>query len=373
MKILITGGHMGPALAVIAALPRSTEIVYVGRKYSFEGDLGYSLEYQTISKMGITFIPITTGRLQRVITPHTLTSLLKVPWGIVDALRILQKESPDVVVGFGGYVSLPVGFAAKLLHIPLFIHEQTLHVGMANKILARVATQIGVGWEETFSYFPKDKTVITGNPLLPFTKDREVVLPKGHLPLLAIVGGSGGSHAINMLVEKSLPTLLSQWRIIHQTGDATEFGDFQKLQKVKEQLPKELQDRYEIVKFIPPGDVWTVLEKSDGVVGRSGINTATMLFVLGKKALLIPLPYGQKKEQYANALLLEKMGLGTILDQKLATPSSFVSAITAMMEMKPQDGEKMKTYATLHLHAAEKIAEMIQLCAQTASQKEKIK
>lgn len=373
MKVLITGGHMAPALAVITALPKSIDVVYVGRKYSFEGDLGYSLEYKTVHSMGIPFIPITTGRLQRVITPHTVKSLLKVPWGVLEALRILRKEHPDVVIGFGGYVSLPIGIAAKLLHIPLVIHEQTLHAGMANKILSRVADTVCVSWEESASLFPEEKTILTGNPLLPMEKQTKVPLPKANLPLLAIVGGSGGSHAINVLVEKSLPQLLSQYRILHQTGDATEFGDYQRLEKIKKQLPKEFQERYGIVKFIDPEEIWDVFKKADAVIGRSGINTVTTLLVLNKKSLLIPLPYGQKKEQHSNAMLLKKVGLGVILEQNMATPASFVEAIADMMKTKPVDDEKMRAYTQLHRHAAEKIAQTILLCHQTVSQNEKVK
>ncbi len=371
MKILITGGHMGPALAVIAALPKDVEVVYVGRTYSFEGDTGYSLEYQTITKMGIPFIPLTTGRLQRVITPHTITSLLKIPRGLLQAIQIVQREKPDVVVGFGGYISLPIGIAASIVKIPLVIHEQILKAGMANKILSRFASKVCVSWEESLAYFPKDKSILTGNPLLPFRTTEHSALPKGSLPLLVIVGGSAGSHAINTLVEDSLSELLSQFRVFHQTGDAAEFEDFERLQKIKKDLPEKLRERYEVVKFINPTDVWEILDRADGVVSRSGINTITMLLVLRKKSLLIPLPYGQKNEQLENALLLEKEGIGMILDQKTATPGSFVKAVTDMMEEKIQDSKQTKEKARLHLMAAQKIAEVIQLCAQTVSKKEK--
>ncbi len=372
MKVLITGGHMGPALAVIAALPKDVQVVYVGRRHSFEGDKGDSLEYQTIRQMGIPFISLTTGRLQRVITPHTLQSLFKIPRGLWEAVGILQKEKPDVVVGFGGYISFPVGLAAKLVGIPLVIHEQILKTGMANKILSHFATKICVSWEQSLAFFPKEKSLLTGNPLLPLSKKVTVKLPTGRLPLLAIVGGSAGSHAINELVRQSLPELLAHFRVFHQTGNASFFGDFATLQNAREQLPKDLQERYEVAKFIPPDEVWGIFDKADGVVTRSGINTITMLLVLGKKSLLIPLTFGQKNEQLENALLLEKEGLGMILHQSTATPSSFVKAITAMMGMKATDPARLSDKAQLHLKAAEKIAAVIQLCAKTVSKKEKI-
>ena len=371
MKVLITGGHMGPALAVIAALPKGTQVVYVGRKYSFEGDTGYSLEYQTVQNMGIPFIPLTTGRLQRVLTPHTVRSLLKIPRGIIEAITILRREKPDVVMGFGGYIFFAVGIAAKIVGIPLVIHEQIQKAGMANKILSKFANKICVSWEESVPYFPKDKVVLTGNPLLPFSEKRHFQMPKGELPLLAIMGGSGGSHAINVLVEDSLSQLLTKYRIFHQTGAASEFGDYERLNKIKDMLPETLQNRYEIVKFIPPEDVWGVLKSADGVVSRSGINTVTMLLVLEKKSLLIPLPYGQKNEQLDNARLLAKYGISMVLAQSEANASRFMEAIAAMMDMKIPKSDILAGKAALHKKAAGNIVEVLQLCAQSASKKEK--
>lgn len=369
MKVLITGGHMGPAVAVIEALPKGIDVVYVGRMHSFEGDKGFSLEYQTITKMGIPFIPLTTGRVQRVFTPHTLPSLLKIPRGFWEAVRILRKEKPDVILGFGGYLSFPIGVAGKLLGIPLVIHEQIRKAGMANQLLSIIADKICISWETSKAYFPQSKVVLTGNPLLPFNKETSLSFPSGKAPLLVIVGGSAGSHALNVLVEGSLLQLLPHYRIFHQTGEAVEFGDFQRLQKIKSDLPPELQGRYKVVTFIPPASVWGVLDKADGVVSRSGINTITMLLVLQKKSLLIPLPYGQKNEQLENALFLKKEGIAHVFDQQSATPSSFVQAITAMMEMK--GNRHLANYKHLHVNAAEKIAEVIQLCATMESKKEK--
>lgn len=371
MKIVITGGHMGPALAVIAALPKDTEVVYVGRMYSFEGDRGYSLEYQTVTKMGIPFIPLTTGRLQRVWTPHTLTSLLKIPRGLFEAYAILKKEKPDVVVGFGGYLSFPVGIAAKIAGIPLVIHEQILRAGMANRLLAKIADKVCISWEESKIFFPKNKTIITGNPLLPFSENIQIPLPPGQLPLLVIVGGSAGSHALNALVEASLPKLLTHYRVFHQTGAASEFGDFERLQKQKEKLPENIRSRYHVVQFISPESVWGVLDRADGVVSRSGINTVTMLLVLQKRSLLIPLPYGQKNEQQTNAKFLTRLGLSCILEQSDANAGSFVDAITGMMNMKMPARDSLKEKAMLHMKAAQTISEIITLCAQMGSKKEK--
>src|SRR3990167_6775375 len=165
MKIVIIGGHLTPALSVIEALPKDAQILYIGRKYSLEGDKALSLEYQAITKKGIPFSAIKTGRLQRRITRYTLPSLVKIPYGFGQSLTILRRFKPNVVVGFGGYVSLPVILAAKTLKIPIVIHEQTLEAGFTNKIVAGFADKICISFESSHKYFPKEKTVLTGNPI----------------------------------------------------------------------------------------------------------------------------------------------------------------------------------------------------------------
>src|SRR3989344_2430412 len=108
MKIVIIGGHLAPALSVIEELDRSVEILYIGRKHALEGDSAVSLEYDTITKKSIAFVSLKTGRFQRSLTRHSFFSIVKIPVGLLQAIAVLKKFKPDVVVGFGGYVSFPV-------------------------------------------------------------------------------------------------------------------------------------------------------------------------------------------------------------------------------------------------------------------------
>src|SRR5437879_2705078 len=112
MKIAIIGGHLTPALAVIRALPKDADVVYIGRKYAMEGDKAESLEYQIITTLGIPFVILHASRLQRQLTRHTIPSLARMPKGMMEAFKILKKQKPDIILSFGGYVSIPVCFAA---------------------------------------------------------------------------------------------------------------------------------------------------------------------------------------------------------------------------------------------------------------------
>ena len=363
MKIALIGGHLSPALALLDILPSTDEVVFFGRKYALEGDRTPSLEFQTISKRHIPFISLTTGRIQRKPSLRTAVGLSKVPLGYFQALVALAKHKPDVVVGFGGYLSVPVCLAAKTLSIPVVIHEQTLEAGLANKVIAPFADKVCISWERSRVFFPEDKVILTGNPLKKFSKsetDITFLREEKGVPMIYVTGGSTGAHAINVLIEKSLPDLVKDFRILHQIGDAQEFSDFDRLEKLRMGLPVVLQNRYYPQKFINPTDVGSIMRKADLVVSRSGINTVTELLSLGVPSLLIPLPYGQKNEQLKNAQFIKEIGLAEILDQQKATPEDLVQLIYTMIQNKEKylehvsDGKRQ-----IKEDAAEKLREVL--------------
>jgi UDP-N-acetylglucosamine--N-acetylmuramyl-(pentapeptide) pyrophosphoryl-undecaprenol N-acetylglucosamine transferase len=331
MRVAVIGGHLTPALAVIELL-KEEEVIYIGRKHSLEGDKALSLEYQAITSLGIPFKSIITGRLQRKFTRYTILSLLKIPVGFVQALFILRRLKPHVVLGFGSYVQIPVIFAALLMRVPVVVHEQTLEAGLANKTVSFFATKICVSWENSQKFFPQKKTVLTGNPIR-----REIieifdnsVKETGDGPLIYITGGSQGSHSINIMVEKVIKRLLPNARVIHQTGDAQEYQDFERLSYLRDSLPDDMKKRYLPQRFLETKEVAQVLKNADLVIGRSGVNTITELIFLSKPSLLIPLPLG--KEQKKNALFLSELGLAEVRLEEGLTPDEFLNTLRYMFE-----------------------------------------
>lgn len=383
MKILIAvggGGHFSAALSVIERMPKDWEILLVGRKNAFEGDRALSFEYQTAKRLNLPFQTITAARLQRKFTKHTFSSFLKIPVGFSQAYTIIQKFKPDVVLSFGGYVSVPIVIAAASKKIPIVIHEQILHAGLSNKIASRFATTICVSWQESKKYFPKNKTVLTGNPLRKeFIKSTTGITSSTSITrtvsgfkleargtrgsrdtLIYITGGSGGAHGINILIEGCLTKLLEKYTIIHQTGDAKQFNDFDRLEKLKSTLPEALQKRYTLQKFITSGEVMSILTKADLVISRSGISTVTELLYLGKPSLLIPLPYGQHNEQLTNAQLVKKVGLAEIVDQLKTTPDQlFIKIATMTSTLVTYKKNERIAKVLIHTDAAEKIIEEV--------------
>ena len=346
MKLLIVaggGGHFAAALAVIQALPKDVEVLVIGRKHTFEGEVTESLESQTAKKLGIPFVSLTTGRLQRKLTRHSLVSLAKVPVGYFQALHILREYKPEVVLSFGGYVSVPVGFAAKTLSIPIVVHEQILSAGLANKLVAKFAEKVCVSWKESAKFFPGEKVVITGNPVKKFQiSNSQFTISNEKLPVLYVTGGSGGAHGINVLIENCLEQLLENYIVIHQTGDAKEFGDFDRLVKKRESLSEEKKKRYVVTKFVAAEEVMHIMKRADLVVSRSGINTVTELLSLGKPCLLIPLPHGQRNEQLTNAVFVKQIGTAEIAEQKDLTGEALYALINKMIENLGSYQEKSK-------------------------------
>lgn len=333
MKVILIGGHLSPALSVLGALGKNTQILFIGRKHALEGDNALSLEYKTMLSLNIPFVSLSTGRLQRRFTKLTLPSLLKLPFGIIKSFYVLIKFRPDVVVGFGGYVSIPVISCAFILRIPVVIHEQTMEIGFANRIVSRFASKICISWNSSREYFPKNKVVLTGNPIRKFPIfNSQFSIFNNKLPTIYVTGGSSGSHAINLLIGGIIKDLLMKFNVVHQAGDTQEYNDYDRLDKIRKNLPEKIRDNYVLEKYIDPAEVGEIISSSSLIISRSGINTITELIYFEKPAILIPLPFSQRGEQFKNAKFLEKIGLGIVLRQSETDQEKLLNTINKMFK-----------------------------------------
>lgn len=339
MKVLITGAHFTPAKAVIDELIKkpNVEIVYVGRKTVMEGDSAPSAESKELPKLKIKYRSIAAGRLRRSFDLLTIISLLKIPIGTIQSVYILFQERPDVILSFGGYVSVPVVFMAWLLSIPIITHEQGLELGLANKINSIFANKIALSFTRKDL---KDKEIVTGNPLRreilnpvkKMSSDYERIFAKGQrskTPVILVTGGNQGSHVINIAIEGCLQKLLKRVCIIHQTGES-KYNDFEKLRKLQ-------NDKYLVTKWIGD-DFGAVLNKADLVICRSGMNTLAELASLGIPSLTIPIQ--NHSEQYNNAKYFQNAGLSQVMYQAQLTPRKLTEVIYDMLEKLPKLKQK---------------------------------
>ncbi len=370
MKILIIGGHLSPAIALIDEIKDRKNVLFVGRKYALEGDNALSLEYKICEQKGIGFAGITTGRIQRQFTRFTIFSFFKIPLGIYQAFKIIRRFKPDVVVGFGGYVSFPVVISAFLERVPIVIHEQTLEAGTANKLEGYLADKICISFERSRNFFPKNKTVLTGNPIRPqITNPKGTIeIPSENIPLIYVTGGSLGSVSINNLIEKSLKELLESYRVVHQAGSANNSESLNKLKELKKTLSNDMRKRYLVSDHYTADEVGLILREATLVISRAGINTITELLYLNKPAILIPLATSQRNEQLKNAAFLRDSGLAQILIEKGLGASDLVSAISSMMKnIGKYKANENKEY--LKENAAENILRVVENASKKTDKK----
>lgn len=368
MKVAITGGHFSPAYALITS-GYIKDCVILGRKNAFEKDKSLSLEYELCQKLSIPFEEIRAGRINRKINYRAITSTFKFPVGVVDSMKALKKHKPDVLLSFGGYIGFSASVAAYLLRIPVVVHEQTQKAGLSNKLSSKFAKKICVVFESSQSYFPKAKTIITGNPLR-----REIFTEKNNIsgvrkPFIYITGGSTGASAINKLIFETVGDLVKDFFVLHQTGNSSLTSDFQRSHEVKQKLPKSLKEKYIVRDFIMPDEIGFVLKNADLVVSRSGVNTVMELIALEKKALLIPLTHGQEGEQLENAKFYSSLGLGEFIEQEEITPKIFTAKIKEIFKNPQYQIRKSDKDKYIIKDASKKLYDALELVYEESGKK----
>ncbi len=329
-RIVLTGGHLTPALALIEILEKEGwEIIFFGRQNTGEGDKKKSIEAEIIPARGIRFIPITTGKLYRKFSLEAVISLMKIPAGISQCLYWLIEVKPKALVSFGGYLGLPAVIGAWILRIPCLIHEQTMVAGLANRISAKFVNRITVSFPESARHFPLVKTVVIGNPVQPGVFTKEITLEKKlggklkHKKTILVMGGNQGAKIINQATIEALFELLEEYNIVHVFGNSSDQNqEWQEAQKLLIKLPEKLKINYWPMRYIPPEQMGIYYNLADLVVCRSGANTIYELGLLNKPAILIPLEPSLMNEQLHNARLLEKYGLALILRESDLTGES---------------------------------------------------
>ncbi|MGW3209767.1 UDP-N-acetylglucosamine--N-acetylmuramyl-(pentapeptide) pyrophosphoryl-undecaprenol N-acetylglucosamine transferase [Streptomyces sp. NPDC001135] len=321
-----TGGHTYPALTAVRTLQarlagegRALETLWIG---TADG-----LEARVAPAEGIAFTAVATGKIRRSRNPLKLASpanvrdMARVPLGVLQARRAIDRFRPDVVLATGGYVAVPAGLAARMCHRPLVLHEQTVRLGLANRKLAASAARICVSSESTLALLSESArqvAVVTGNPVRPEVlsghADRAVQALRlwgfdRQRPTVYVTGGAQGSQQINELVGEVLPWLLQQANVVHQCGPA----NVESLQTRAAGLPSELAGRYYLAGFVGP-ELPDVLALADVVISRSGAGTLAELTALGKPAVFVPLASSAGNEQAHNARHLQEAGAAVALE-----------------------------------------------------------
>ncbi|WP_330230281.1 UDP-N-acetylglucosamine--N-acetylmuramyl-(pentapeptide) pyrophosphoryl-undecaprenol N-acetylglucosamine transferase [Nocardia sp. NBC_00508] len=327
-----TGGHVYPAVTTVRTLREEL----AARGYRLEvlwvGQAG-GLESTVAAGEGIRFAAVATGKIRRAANPLKMftranaVDMLRVPLGIAQAWRTVGRFQPDVVLATGGYVTVPVGLAAWLRRRPLVVHEQTVRLGLANRVLARLATRVALSSESSLPLLPRRavaKSAFTGNPVRPelFDGDADKAIAAlgvhgfdRSLPTIYVTGGAQGAVQINRVVRELLPWLLQRANVIHQCGKTS----VTELREHAATLDAALGKRYVVTEFIGP-ELADVFALADVVISRSGAGTIAELTALGKASVLIPLASSAGNEQAHNAATLAEHGAAVALLRDVAAP-----------------------------------------------------
>ena len=319
-----TGGHIYPAVSVAEALKRKygadVEILFVGA----EG----KMEMEKIPALGYEIKGLPVAGLQRKFTPKNLLLPFKVAKSLRRAKRIIREFKADVVVGFGGYASAPVLWSAQRMGVPTIIQEQNSYAGLTNKLLSKRAKSICVAYDGMERFFPKERIVMTGNPLRSrFTADAgnraEALSFYGlneSMPVVLVVGGSLGTRTLNEMMKTWIVTLNGEApvQVIWQTGKFYE---------------REMQ---EFLKEHPTKNIWqgAFIERmdyayaaADVVISRSGACTVSELCLVAKPTIFVPSPNVAEDHQTKNAMALVEKGAAEMVRDSEAVQRGMVEAV----------------------------------------------
>lgn len=364
--ILISGGHITPALATIEYFQKShpdVRLVFIGRKYSQEKQKQLAKEEELARAMDIPFYALDAAKFHRTNWWRNLEEVGKIIPSLWQAYHVITKENIDLFLSFGGYLAVPVAIVAKLLRKKVVTHEQTKTTGLANELIARIADKIALSFEESRRLFPKEKTVFTGNPIRPsilrtYTRRPEWI-PESNDPILYITGGSQGSQVINNAVSMVLPELAEKFLVVHQCGQSEHHRYQNELAERAEALPPQLHKNYVVREWIDEKEVSWLFQHAALTLSRSGANTVLEITLHGVPAIFVPLPFAHNNEQYKNAQKLEDVGAALILEQKDLTPETLIDTIRlALSQRSRMHQQALKLKDDLHIDGAKQLAQL---------------
>jgi len=306
-----TGGHVFPAIAIADAIRKqcpSAVLAFAGSRDR--------IEWTAVPNAGYPIHAVSVQGLMRQLSIKNVLANIRLPFivgkGLRQAWRLVGAFDADVAVGTGGYVSAPVIWAAHLRKRPVLIQEQNAHVGVTNRLLARIADRIHTAFTETLAVFPADRTTVSGNPTrngllnISVQEARDYFSIKPDQRVLLVLGGSGGARAVNETFERQLHDFLGQENVvlIWQTGS-----------RYYDRLSEELGEhpRLRLMKFIDRMDY--AYAAADIAICRSGASTCSELMITGTPSILIPSPNVAEDHQTRNAESMVNKGAARLLPE----------------------------------------------------------
>jgi UDP-N-acetylglucosamine--N-acetylmuramyl-(pentapeptide) pyrophosphoryl-undecaprenol N-acetylglucosamine transferase len=348
MRILFTGGgsggHIFPIIAIARDLRRlysknDLEFYYLGPKEE--------LSHILLSQEDFKIKNIFGGKIRRYFSFENFIDILfKIPFGVLQSFFLILIINPQIVFSKGGSGSVAVAFCAKILGIPLFIHESDIVPGLSNRTSFKWAKKTFVSFPKT-EYFEPEKTILTGNPirkeLLEGDKEkaREMFSLTYEKPIILFFGGSQGAQAINDFVLNTMNDLLKDFEVIHVTGRE----NFKQIEAEAQIVAdKMLVKYYHPIGFLDEEHTKHAYKAVDFIVSRSGAGSIFEIAAIGKPSILVPLPSAAADHQAKNAYAYAATGAAIVIEQDNLTKNFFMERLQYVF-LHPELAEKMQNEA----------------------------
>jgi len=364
MKIALCGGgtagHFYPILAVVEEIRKlepQAEFFYLGGKFGLEATL--------VPKAGLDFFGIPVGKMRRYFDWRNFIDPFRAFLGIFQSLQIFSRNRPDVLFAKGGFVSVPPALAARILGIPVVLHESDAIPGLANRFLARFANSICIPFLSAHNYFPAAKTILTGNPVRSIFFDDVALSMESsallrnyglstHEEVVLVMGGSQGAQNINKLIFENLENLLGVAQVLHLVGQ----NNFQEALGIKEKLSPSQKLKYVPFAYLE-NELPAVMSLATLIISRAGAGALAEISALGKPSILIPISKSANGHQQVNAKHFAEAGAALVVEEG-PDASGLIAKINLLLENREMlarmslSAKKLATEKT-----AEKIAKVI--------------
>lgn len=341
MKIVFTGGGTGGHFyPIIAVAQKVNQIIdkekILGAKLYYMSDSPYDKEL--LFENGLIYEEVQAGKMRTYFSFKNFTDLFKVFFGTINAIYKIFSIYPDVVFGKGGYASFPALLAARILRIPVMIHESDSSPGRVNKWAGHFAKKVAVSFQEAAEYFPKNKVAWIGHPIRTEIEQkalRDEALQyfklESNLPVVLILGGSQGAELINNTVLDALPRLTKNFQVIHQTGVLNYKNVFARAEVVLSASPEKV--RYLSFPFLNPLMMKMAAGVATIIVSRAG-STIFEIASWGIPSILIPITVTNGDHQRKNAFSYAHPGACNVIEEANMTANILSSEIERILEDK---------------------------------------
>lgn len=357
MKIVFTGGGSGGHFYPIIAVAQEIEAI-TSEKKLLNPQLYYfgpkPFDERVLFELNIEHYYSSAGKLRNYPSIWNYIDMIKTFWGAILAIIKLFFIYPDVVFSKGGYASFPTVLAARLLRIPIIVHESDAVMGRTNAWAAKFAKKVALSYPKEYSRLedtiPHNRVAHTGNPIRKelFRPEKkgayEYLNLEPDIPVILILGGSQGAQAINNTVVDALSELLPRFQIIHQVGEKN-------LEEIKGRVGVIMRDNQHKTRYHPFGLMSALALRmaagaSDFVISRAGSGGIFEIAAWGKPSIIIPIPKDVSRDQSTNAFTYARSGAAIVIEQNNLTPHLLSSEINRLFD-NPEEMKRMSESAKI--------------------------